>query len=249
MNASDLLLAFDLAARIWSKQEAADTYPQDLLDAANTLELAIMEMATHIPAASADDLAAKEKIADHIDHVLDGCLTEGGEPITVDLRRSIAGDRACAELVLQLITRPDEEIPVADEALRRGWPLTRVSEGARRDRRRQGDTERQGGREMTFSEIDDLYLEAADLVARHGERFMPIFDRSADEREKALARGSRLQDALTRLQGRTVAPSAPAMGKESENCADACRWQHYARAQAALRKVSFSNMPRHQRQL
>ncbi|WP_274627586.1 hypothetical protein [Arvimicrobium flavum] len=62
----------------------------------------------------------------------------------------------------------------------------------------------------TFEEIDRAYLQAARVVERYGERFMPLFDRMADEREKALAREDRLAQALKRLR-----PSRPAEDSEA----------------------------------
>ncbi|GLS32807.1 hypothetical protein SAMN04488498_1088 [Mesorhizobium albiziae] len=55
---------------------------------------------------------------------------------------------------------------------------------------------------MTFERIDAAYLAAAELVEMHGEAYLPIFERLADERDAALARGYRLREALTRLRGR-----------------------------------------------
>jgi hypothetical protein len=119
MNACDLLPAFNLAAQIWREQVAADTYPQEVLDAANTLELAIINMMARISAMSADKRLAKEKIIDNADRVLDG--SDDGEPVTVNLRCSIARDRArrshpraehCA-VVNNMATRDyDKSVPI-----------------------------------------------------------------------------------------------------------------------------------------
>ncbi|OHV88804.1 hypothetical protein ORS3428_17645 [Mesorhizobium sp. ORS 3428] len=91
-----MMTAFDLAAAIWREHEAnpdaGDVEPGSAPEIATELQLEIMREAARTPARSRADVAAKEKIACHMERALDGALTADGEPITVDLRRSIVAD-------------------------------------------------------------------------------------------------------------------------------------------------------------
>lgn len=70
---------------------------------------------------------------------------------------------------------------------------------------------------LTFEEIDRGYLYAALVVEKHGPRFLPIFNRMADEREKALAQQDRLAEALKRLPDRKATRSSRARSDADED--------------------------------
>ncbi|GLS32808.1 hypothetical protein SAMN04488498_1089 [Mesorhizobium albiziae] len=124
MNALDLLHTFELAACVRGEQGAADMYPPHVREAANTLEIAVMDMATSIPAVNTEDLA-KEFIADHVDGILDGSLTESGEPSTADLRRSIANDH----LVRSAAARDEPQVTMHNGDNRKVYIIVKAIDG------------------------------------------------------------------------------------------------------------------------
>ncbi|TPO02189.1 hypothetical protein [Mesorhizobium sp. B1-1-5] len=90
-----MLTAFDLAVAIWRDHDTGpdqDVLPGSAPAIATELQVEIMHEAARIPSKNAADVAAKEKIADHMERALDGVLTKDGEPITAALRRSIVAD-------------------------------------------------------------------------------------------------------------------------------------------------------------
>ncbi|RJG43729.1 hypothetical protein [Mesorhizobium sp. DCY119] len=96
MSTVDMLTPFDRASALWAEHEAnpcaADVEPGDLLDITTELQIEIMREAARAPAKNAADLAAKKKIADHVDRVLAGFEDDSGDPLTAGLRRSISAD-------------------------------------------------------------------------------------------------------------------------------------------------------------
>lgn len=99
MSTADMLTPFDRASALWAEHEAnpcaADVEPGDLLDIATELQIEIMREAARAPAKNAADIAAKQRIADHVDRVLAGFEDDSGDLLTAGLRRSISADLIC----------------------------------------------------------------------------------------------------------------------------------------------------------